>query len=90
MIVSEKSHQNLSDNIQFLFKKKIEFIKKQEWFLVKKLEIQVIISTIMLIRSSERIFNPSRYTGIYIYIYIYAPQYKSYLNENVILWYCYK
>ena len=31
---------------------------------MKKLEIQVIITKIMFIRSSERIFNPSRYIGI--------------------------
>ena len=29
MIVSEKSHKNLSDYIQFLFKKKFILIKKQ-------------------------------------------------------------
>ena len=32
---------------------------------MKKLEIQVIIAMIILTRSSERSFNPSRYTGIY-------------------------
>ena len=32
-------------------------------FLVKKWEIQVIMSMIMLTRSSERIFNPNHYTG---------------------------
>ena len=31
--------------------------------MVKKLEIQVIITMIVLTRSSERISNPSRYTG---------------------------
>ena len=31
---------------------------------MKKWEILVIASMIMLYRSSERIFNPSRYTGI--------------------------
>ena len=62
MIVSEKSYQNLSDYIQLLFKKYRKLIKK--WLLlVKKWEIQVIISMIMLTRSSERIFNPMRYTG---------------------------
>jgi len=65
MIVSENSsHQNLSDYIQFLFKKKIGSDKKKGLFLVKKGEIQVIITVIMLIPSLERIFNPSRYTGI--------------------------
>ena len=32
-------------------------------FLVKKLETQEIITMIMFTRSSERIFNPSHYTG---------------------------
>ena len=40
------------------------FIKKKVLFLMKKLEIQVIISIVILTRSSERVFNPSRYTGI--------------------------
>ena len=35
----------------------------------EKWEIQVIITMIMLTRSSERIFSPSRYTG---YNYDYA------------------
>ena len=40
----------------------LNLIKK--WLLiVKKWESQVIITMIMLTRSSERIFNPSRYTG---------------------------
>ena len=38
MIVSGKSHQNLSDNIQFLRKKKL-FNNKRGLFLMKKLEI---------------------------------------------------
>ena len=33
-------------------------------FIMKKGEIQVIISMIMFTRSSERIFNPSRYNVI--------------------------
>ena len=37
MIVSEKSHQNLSDYIQFLFKKRFEVDKKKGLFLVKKM-----------------------------------------------------
>ena len=66
MIVSEKSHQNLSDYTQFIFKKRFEFnIKKKELFLVKEWEIQVIITMIMLTRSSERILNPWRW---YCYI----------------------
>ena len=34
-------------------------------FIVKKLEIQVIAFMIMLNRSSERIFNQSRYIGVF-------------------------
>ena len=48
---------------EFLLKKRFEVTKKQI-FLVKKLEIQVIVSMIMLTRSSERIFNPKRYSSI--------------------------
>ena len=40
-------------------KKSIEFNKKG----IKKFEIQVIVAMIMLTCCSERIFNPSRYTG---------------------------
>ena len=43
MLVSKKSHQNLSDYIQFLFKKRLEFNKERGLFLVKIWEIQVII-----------------------------------------------
>ena len=32
---------------------------------MKKIEIQVIAFMIMLNRSSERIFNPSRYIGVF-------------------------
>ena len=67
MIVSEKSHQNLTDYIQFLFKKRYGF-NINKLFLMKKSEIQVIISMIWLTRSSERIFNPSRYTGNYLFV----------------------
>ena len=69
MIVSKKSHQNLSKYNQFVLKNKIWTYKKEGWFLVKKGKIQVIIYMIMLIRFSERIFMPSRYTG---YVYDYA------------------
>ena len=48
--------------------------KKIHW---KKLEIQVIISMIILTRSSERIFNPMRYTGVFIMRPKYLPQYLS-------------
>ena len=60
MIVSEKSRQNLSDYIQLLFKITFEFNKKGIIYSEK-----IKNSMIMLTRSSERIFNPSRYTGEY-------------------------
>ena len=37
---------------------------KNRFYLVEKLEIQVIEFMIMLTRSSERIVNPMRYTGV--------------------------
>ena len=46
-------------------KKKIIIIMKNRFFVVKKWEIQVIISMILLTPSSKRIFNPMRYTGWY-------------------------
>ena len=65
MIVSEKSHQNLSDCNQFILRKNdLKFIKKNRFFLAKKSEIQVIEFMIMLNHSSERIFNPSHYIGV--------------------------
>ena len=33
---------------------------------MKKLEIQVIVFIILLTRSSERIFNPMRYAGVFL------------------------
>ena len=80
MIVSEKSHQNLSDYFQLFLNKRFEFNIKKRLILVKKLEIQVIISMLMLTRSLGRIFNSSRYTGIiyqsinlvYFIIYMYT------------------
>ena len=63
MIVSKKSHQNLSDYIQqFLFKKRFKVDKKQI-FLDENWEIQVIAFMNMLTRFSDRIFNPMCYTG---------------------------
>ena len=54
MIVLKKSHQNLSDYIQFIFKKKFELNQKMNNFLWTKWKIQLIfISMIMLTRSSE-------------------------------------
>ena len=63
MIVSEKSPRNLSDYIQFLFKIFFNLIKKGT-ISSEKLEIQLIMTIIMLTRFSERIFNPSRYSSI--------------------------
>ena len=62
IIASEKLHENLSNYNQFLLKKK-KFEVKKRYFLVKKLEIKVIVFMIMLTHSSERIFNTMRYTG---------------------------
>ena len=43
-----------------------EFNNKKGLFIVEKWEILVIRTIIILIRSSERIFNPSRYTGLFV------------------------
>ena len=58
MKVSEKSHQNISDYIKFLFKKIFE-VNKNRFILMKTLDIKVIILT----RPSERGFSPMRFTG---------------------------
>ena len=55
-ILSEKSYQNLSDPIQFVYKKVFNLIKK-DYFYWKKWEIQIITSKTMLTRSSSRMFN---------------------------------
>ena len=52
MIVSEKLHQNLRDYILFLFKKTFDFNKKKI-ISREKLEIQVIITIIVLTCSSK-------------------------------------
>ena len=57
MIVSEKSHQNLLGYIEFSLKRKFDLIKKGIISTEKKREIQVIITIIMLTRSTERIFK---------------------------------
>ena len=51
MIASEKSHQNLSDYIHFLLKKRFE-VNKKSIFLVKKCEIHVFM--IMLLNGSKQ------------------------------------
>ena len=61
MTESEKSHQNILDYNQFLFKTRFEVNKKQI-FLVKKLEIQVIVFMIIFTCSSKMIFNSMRYS----------------------------
>ena len=62
MIVSEKSHKNLSVYIQFLFLKDFKFDKRKRLFLVKKMRNSGNYSYAMLTRSLGRVFNPSRYT----------------------------
>ena len=64
MIVSEKSHQNLSEYIQFLINKHLYSIKKRTISSEKMRNSGNYNYMIMLTRSSERIFNPSRYTGM--------------------------
>ena len=55
MIVSEKSHQYLSDNIQFFFSKKdLNLIKKYIIFSEKNEKSQVIIIYMILTRSLKK------------------------------------
>jgi len=70
MILSEKSHQKISDYIQFLFKQKVLNLIKKGIISREKSEIQVIISKIMLTRSSEKICNPMRFTG-FLFMYVW-------------------
>ena len=53
-----------SNRIYPVFIKKTFKVDKNRIFLVKKWEIHVITSIFMITRSSERILNPIRYTGI--------------------------
>ena len=66
MIVSEKSHQNLSDYIHFLFKKIYINVIKKEIISVEKMRNSGNFNYYYAPRFSERIFNPSCYTGIHI------------------------
>ena len=60
-------------------------IKKYGSFLMNKWETQVIISIIVLTRSSERIFNPSRYTCC---IYDYAHSFfGEEFQSNALYWF---
>ena len=78
MIELEKSHQNLSDYNQFLFKTNLKLLINR-YFLVTIWEIQVILFMIMLTRSSKRIFNPMRSTGlIYATVNILNIYYSEY------------
>ena len=45
----------------FYWKKDLNLIKRE---IISGEEIQILITMIMLTRSSERDFDPSRYTGI--------------------------
>ena len=45
----------------FYWKKDLNLIKRE---IISGEEIQILITMIMLTRSSERVFNQSRYTGI--------------------------
>ena len=55
-----KSHQNLSEYNQFLLKKRFEVDGE-------KMRNSGNFFTIMLTRSSERIFYPMRYTGLIVH-----------------------
>ena len=85
LIVSEKSHQNQSDYIQFLLKKKIHSMKKWIISSEKKREIQLIICKIMLTHSSERIFNPSHYNGLKFYHVLYNNVSSLYCIHKLII-----
>ena len=63
MIALENSHQNMSDYNQSLSEIFFEVNKKQIFLGMKKWEIKIILYMVMFTRSSERIFNPMRYTG---------------------------
>ena len=83
MIALEKSHQNLSDHNQILFRNRFK-VNKNRFFRVNKLEIQVIVFMIMLTRSSEMIFNPMCYTGVVVDACMLNITYhNAYVNVNL-------
>ena len=63
MISSKKTNQNLSDYNHFLFIKRLE-VNNNQIFSSEKLRNSDNWVSIMITRSSERIFNPMRYNGI--------------------------
>ena len=60
---SVKSYQ-IYYNLSSFYSKNDMKLVKYIFFLVKKWEIRVIISIIVITRSLDRIFNPMRYTHI--------------------------
>ena len=67
----QKNHIKINQTISsFDFFFNLKLIKKR-LILVKKWEIQEIISLITLTISSKRIFSLMCYTGIYLYIFMY-------------------
>ena len=66
----------------FYLKKKLKLIKTI-FFPVKKWKIQVILFMNMLTRSSERIFNPMRYSGI-----VWTAVISSLWKFSFISWLC--
>ena len=67
----------------FYYNKYYEIDKKIKFFLVKK-KIQVNAFMTMLTRSQERMFYPMRYTGIYVYKYMYMQvQYTHIIYQQV-------
>ena len=66
MIESEKITSKYIRVQPVFIQKKICYYKKQIFSGEKIREIQVILLMIMLTRYSERIFNPMRYTGLFI------------------------
>ena len=65
---------SMVSSVTSFFSKKYLKLVKNRLFLVKKLEIQVIVLMNMLTRSSETIFNPMRYSGYYFGTFEYFLQ----------------
>ena len=72
--IEKKKTSNLSDYNHFIFKNRF---KVNKLFSSEKLRYSDNCILIMLPRSSERIFNPMRYTGRYLKPYIYLKIYAS-------------
>ena len=67
---NRKNHIKIYQNTTSFYSKVDLKLFKNRFFLVRKGKIHVIAFMIMLTRFSERIFNTTRYAGMYLFLVI--------------------